>query len=109
MCIFHAFSLVAGIAAAKAAAYSQLEVVRASMLSRHVKSGGAKVLQLGGNTKDLYYYPSGTVQVTVVGPDENAALWETAGMNAGGYMKMFILYETSFNEAFINPNIVNII
>lgn len=71
------------VAAAKFAAYSQVEVVRASMLSRHVKAGGAKVLQLGGSTKDIFYYPEGTVQVAVLGPEVNAGLWEQAGMSAG--------------------------
>lgn len=33
------------------------------MLSRHVKRGGARVVQLGGTTRDLFYYPEGTVQV----------------------------------------------
>jgi 2-polyprenyl-3-methyl-5-hydroxy-6-metoxy-1,4-benzoquinol methylase len=60
-----------------------MEVVRAGMLSRHVKPGGAKVLQLGGTTKDVYYYPKGTTQITVMAPDVSVGLMETAGMNAG--------------------------
>lgn len=52
------------------------------MLARHVKPGGARVLQLGGSTRDIYYYPAGTQQVTVGGPDVKAGLWEQIGMQA---------------------------
>ncbi|GAB4813176.1 hypothetical protein N2152v2_000222 [Parachlorella kessleri] len=52
------------------------------MLARHVKAGGARVLQLGGSTRDLFYYPEGTVQVAVVGPDVKTGLWEQAGVQA---------------------------
>lgn len=52
------------------------------MLSRHVKAGGARVLQLGGSTRDLFYYPQGTVQVTVAARDLSVSLWEQAGMQA---------------------------
>lgn len=38
-------------------AYSQIEYITAAMLARHIKAGGARVLQLGGSTRDLYYYP----------------------------------------------------
>ena len=71
------------VIAAKFAAYSQLEVVRTAMLSRHVKSGGAKVLQLGGSTRDIFYYPKGTIQITAAAPDLAGGLWEQAGMQAG--------------------------
>lgn len=30
-------------------------------------TGGARVVQIGGGTRELYYYPKGTVQVTYVG------------------------------------------
>jgi hypothetical protein len=53
------------------------------MLSRHVKPGGAKVVQLGGSTRDLYYYPKGTIQVIAVAPDLSVSLWEQGGMQAG--------------------------
>lgn len=53
------------------------------MLSRHVKSGGAKVLQLGGSTRDIFYYPKGTIQVTAAAPDLKIGLWEQAGMQSG--------------------------
>ena len=42
------------------------------MLGRHVRAGGARVLQLGGTTRDIYYYPQGTVEVAVAGPGTNA-------------------------------------
>lgn len=53
------------------------------MLSRHVKANGARVLQLGGTTRDLFYYPKGTVQVTAAEEDLKEGLWEQAGMQAG--------------------------
>ncbi|PRW60904.1 methyltransferase type 11 [Chlorella sorokiniana] len=52
------------------------------MLARHVKQGGARVLQLGGSTRDIFYYPADTIQVTVGGPDVSPGLWEQAGMQA---------------------------
>ena len=53
------------------------------MLSRHVNANGARVLQLGGTTRDLFYYPKGTVQVTAAEEDLKEGLWEQAGMQAG--------------------------
>lgn len=38
-------------------------------------------LQLGGSTRDLFYYPEGTLQVTVGGP-QVGAMWEQAGVQA---------------------------
>jgi SAM-dependent methyltransferase len=72
-----------GLGLVKLTAYSQLEVVRTAMLSRHVKNGGAKVLQLGGTTRDLYYYPPKTVKVTVNGLGIRRGLFEQAGMTVG--------------------------
>ncbi len=77
------FYLVYRVVAAKFAAYSQLEVVRTGMLSRHVKAKDARVLQLGGTTRDLFYYPNGTVQVTIAAEDIKEGLWEQAGISAG--------------------------
>jgi hypothetical protein len=43
------------------------------MLSNHVPradasgGGGARVIQVGGGTRELYYYPRDVVQVTAVG------------------------------------------
>lgn len=31
-------------------------------------AGGARVIQVNGSTRDVYYYPKGTVSVKVVGP-----------------------------------------
>ncbi|GBF89091.1 hypothetical protein Rsub_01808 [Raphidocelis subcapitata] len=53
--------------------YSQLEYATAAMLSNWVPRGGngAKVIQLGGGARQLYYYPKNVVQVTNVGDDVN--------------------------------------
>jgi hypothetical protein len=70
----------------KLTAYSQLEIVRTAMLSRHVKNGGAKVLQLGGTTRDLFYYPAKTLSVSVNLPDggtRTQGLFEQAGIQVG--------------------------
>ncbi|PSC74024.1 phosphatidylethanolamine N-methyltransferase [Micractinium conductrix] len=77
-----AFIALAGLVGLRIGTYSQVEYVTAAMLARHVKPGGARVLQLGGTTRDLYYYPAGTVQVTVGGADLKTGLWEQAGMQA---------------------------
>jgi len=42
-----------------------LEYVIAAMIGNHVPSGGARVLQIGGGTRELYYYPQGTLQVSI--------------------------------------------
>lgn len=34
-------------------------------------AGGARVLQINGTMRDVFYYPEGTVSVRVVGPDVN--------------------------------------
>lgn len=70
----------------KLTAYSQLEIVRTAMLSRHVKNGGAKVLQLGGTTRDLFYYPAKTLSVSVNlldGGTRTQGLFEQAGIQVG--------------------------
>lgn len=54
--------------------YSQLEVITAKMLGKYVPSGGptgARVIQLGGGTRELYYYPKDIVLVTNVGEKVN--------------------------------------
>ena len=76
-------STTLGLGLVKLTAYSQLEVVRTAMLSRHVKNGGATVLQLGGTTRDVYYYPSKTVKITVNEQGLNRGLFEQAGMTVG--------------------------
>eukprot|EP00798_Chlamydomonas_sp_ICE-L_P009153 gene9153-16278_t len=54
------------------------------MLTRYVpKEGrGPVVIQCGGGTRELYYYPKNTIQVTVVGDKVNPSLYEQAGMQA---------------------------
>ena len=83
------------------AAYSRLEYSKAATISRHVPrgklvmlayvrtlscspsrwreavvAGEPRILQIGGSTRDIFYLPSSTVVVTVVGEDvsEGAAL-----------------------------------
>jgi hypothetical protein len=43
---------------------------------------GAKVIQLGGGTRELYYYPKNALQVTIVGEGVNKSLLEQAGVQA---------------------------
>lgn len=74
--------VAAPVVAARLTAYSKLQYVTAALLTNRVPRGGARILQLGGSTKDLYYYPSDAVQVTVVVPGANAGLWEQAGIQA---------------------------
>jgi hypothetical protein len=53
-------------AAFKAYTYSQLEYITAAMLTRHVPRAeplGPTVVQVGGGTKELFYYPSNTSKV----------------------------------------------
>lgn len=76
-------SMALALGLVKVMAYSQLEVVRTAMLSRHVKQGNAKVLQLGGTTRDMYYYPSGTVKISVNDPTINRGIFEQAGITVG--------------------------
>ncbi|KXZ56099.1 hypothetical protein GPECTOR_2g981 [Gonium pectorale] len=71
-----------GVAAWKFANYGQLEYITASMLSNYVPKGDPRVIQLQGGTRELYYYPKSTVQVTVVGEGVNKGLLEQAGMQA---------------------------
>eukprot|EP01024_Parvocaulis_polyphysoides_P021216 TRINITY_DN20056_c0_g1_i1.p1 TRINITY_DN20056_c0_g1~~TRINITY_DN20056_c0_g1_i1.p1 ORF type:complete len:265 (+),score=24.16 TRINITY_DN20056_c0_g1_i1:65-859(+) len=69
-------------AGARFYSYSQMEVATAGMLTNWVPRGGARVIQIGGGTRQLYYYPKDTVLVTVVGPDVNVDLIQQAGMQA---------------------------
>lgn len=52
------------------------------MLTRHV-ANAARVVMLGGSTKDVFYFPEGTINVTAVDPDLSISLFEQAGMTAG--------------------------
>ncbi|GMH43762.1 hypothetical protein BSKO_11696 [Bryopsis sp. KO-2023] len=74
--------IIGGIFGWRLAVYSQLEYVTASMLTNYVIKGGARVVQIGGGTRELYYYPKGTVQVTFVGDDLNKGLMQQAGISA---------------------------
>lgn len=53
--------------------FCRIECTRAILSCAHentvVYEGGARVIQIGGGTRELYYYPKGTVQVMVVGDD----------------------------------------
>ncbi|GLI68178.1 hypothetical protein VaNZ11_012520, partial [Volvox africanus] len=73
-----------GVAAWRFALYGQLEYITAAMLSNYVPKGepGPRVIQLQGGTRELYYYPKSTVQVTVVGENINKGLVEQAGLQA---------------------------
>lgn len=52
------------VAALRAYCYGQAEYVTAAMLSRNLPKGGsARIIQLGGGTRELFYYPKSTVQV----------------------------------------------
>jgi SAM-dependent methyltransferase len=56
------------------------------MLSRHVNPNCAKVLQLGGTTRDIFYYPKNTIQVKILDTKPHAGplgLWDQAGIQAG--------------------------
>lgn len=126
--------------------YSQLEYITAAMLARHVKPGGARVLQVrrmaaslavqrqtgggptcraflltpltflvqvGGTTRDVFYYPASTVQVTIGGSSLNpgalalrsavagAALpaWRTAGTSLSRCCRAAGLWEQAGMQA----------
>ncbi len=48
--------------------YSQLEYITAAMLTQHVPrdGNGAIVVQIGGGSKELFYYPKNTLQVRLL-------------------------------------------
>lgn len=49
-----------------------------------MKQSSARVLQIGGTTRDLFYYPKSSIQVTVMSLSKDAKrLWENAGVQAG--------------------------
>lgn len=49
----------------RAFCYSQLTYVTASMLANSLPKTDLRIVQIGGGIKELYYYPSSTVQVWV--------------------------------------------
>lgn len=73
-------------AALKFYLYSQLEVITAKMLGKYVPRGGtgARVIQLGGGTRELYYYPKDVVLVTNVGEKVNKGAREKGSVEEGG-------------------------
>ncbi|GIL79577.1 hypothetical protein Vretifemale_8899 [Volvox reticuliferus] len=75
---------IGGVAAWRFAVYGQLEYITAAMLTNYVPKGepGPRVIQLQGSTRELYYYPKSTLQVTVVGENINKGLLEQAGLQA---------------------------
>jgi len=79
---------VGGLLAWKGFLYSQLEYVKASLLSNWVPKGGSVVLQSGTTSKDLYYLPSDTILSIFVGKDLNKGLLDQAGVQAGVPVKV---------------------
>jgi len=68
--IKHLYSLPAGligvglfVVGLRAFCYSQLTYVTASMLANSLPKTDLRIVQVGGGIKELYYYPSTTVQV----------------------------------------------
>lgn len=52
----------------------------------------ASHLQVGGTTRDVFYYPAGTLQVTVGGADLNlGALQRSGGIKIPGSMPVSVL------------------
>uniref|UniRef100_A0A383VYG1 Methyltransferase type 11 domain-containing protein n=1 Tax=Tetradesmus obliquus TaxID=3088 RepID=A0A383VYG1_TETOB len=84
MVILPGVAILAGAAALKFYLYSQLEYITAAMLTKYVPQAGkgATVIQLGGGTRELYYYPKNTMTVINVGENVNKGLMEQAGVTA---------------------------
>ena len=69
-----AFLVLCRLLAWRAIVYGQLEFITAAMLGRHVPKLPSKVIQLGGGSRELFYYPKDTQQVTIVGEAINAGM-----------------------------------
>ncbi|OAE27103.1 hypothetical protein AXG93_829s1030 [Marchantia polymorpha subsp. ruderalis] len=68
----------------RAFVYFRMEYIIASMLGRHVPRGGAKVVELDiREGRNMYYYPSDTVQVVAVSSNPNRTLLENQAIKAG--------------------------
>ncbi|KAL2612259.1 hypothetical protein R1flu_023951 [Riccia fluitans] len=64
--------------------YFRMEYITAAMLGRHVPRGGARVVELDiREGRNLYYYPSDTVQVVTVSTKPNRTLLENQAIKAG--------------------------
>ncbi|CAD7703986.1 unnamed protein product [Ostreobium quekettii] len=74
-------ALIGGFFAYRAYLYGQMEYITASMLTNNVPKG-ARVVQVGGGTREVFYYPKGTIQINVVGEDINEGLISNAGVQA---------------------------
>ncbi|KAG6544233.1 hypothetical protein Mapa_014336 [Marchantia paleacea] len=68
----------------RAFVYFRMEYIIASMLGRHVPRGGAKVVELDiREGRNMYYYPSDTVQVVALSSNPNRTLLENQAIKAG--------------------------
>lgn len=74
---------LAGVAGYRFYLYTQLEYITAAMLTNNVPKGGANVLQMGGGTRELYYYPKDINRLVNVGEKANKSLIEQGGVQAG--------------------------
>jgi hypothetical protein len=45
--------------------------------------GGARVIQVGGGTKELYYYPNDATLIINIGENINPGLMQQGGVQAG--------------------------
>ncbi|DBB18371.1 TPA: hypothetical protein ACH3X3_000023 [Trebouxia sp. C0006] len=75
--------LLTGLAVWRFTAYGQLQYITAAMLGRWVPKGSARVIQVGGGSRDLYYYPKDTVLVTAMSPKLKKGLMGQAAIQAG--------------------------
>ncbi|KAL0021197.1 hypothetical protein WJX77_011659 [Trebouxia sp. C0004] len=75
--------LLTGLAIWRFTAYGRLQYITAAMLGRWIPKGGARVIQVGGGSRDLYYYPKDTVLVTVMSPKLKKGLMGQAAIQAG--------------------------
>lgn len=55
--------IVGSFAALRSYCYAQVTFVTASMLSKKLPRTELRIIQIGGGIRELYYYPSSTVQV----------------------------------------------
>lgn len=91
-------ALLTGVAAWRFAVYGRLQYITAAMLGRWVPKGNARVIQVGGSSRDLYYYPEDTVLVTAISPKLNKGIMGQAGIQAG--VPVEVRQETPTNLAF---------
>jgi len=75
-------AVVGGLLSWRSWVYFQRELFVASTIGRYVPKGRAKVIQINGTTRDVYYYPEGTISVEVVGSNINPGLMQQAGYSA---------------------------